>query len=124
MSLFRLKSSAIWGDELTYEDANQSLQALANPAKALAARRYFKNCSQDVFLGVTTPQLRRLARDYRELTLAGVRKLMQSQIHEGRSLANEILRIKFCKGGPQEQTKIFEFYMKNRKFIREWDGVD
>jgi 3-methyladenine DNA glycosylase AlkD len=49
---------------------------------------------------------------------------MQSRIHEERSLANEILRIKFRKSDPQDQKRIFEFYVKNRKFIREWDGVD
>ncbi|HEV3316281.1 MAG TPA: DNA alkylation repair protein [Candidatus Angelobacter sp.] len=109
---------------MTYKHASQALHSHANPARTLVSRRYFKNSSQDVFLGVTTPQLRIIAREYQGLSLADVRKLMQSRIHEERSLANEILRIKFRKSDPQEQKRIFEFYVKNRKFIREWDGVD
>lgn len=108
----------------SYQDASCALQTLANPDKAQVARSFFKNSSNDVFLGVTTPQLRRIAREYQELTLAEIRKLMQSKIHEERSLANEILRLKFRKSSPQQQTEIFEFYIENRKFIREWDGVD
>jgi 3-methyladenine DNA glycosylase AlkD len=109
---------------MTNKHASQALQVHANADKALVSRGYFKNSSQDVFLGVTTPQLRIIAREYQGLSLADVRKLMQSRIHEERSLANEILRIKFRKSDPQDQKRIFEFYVKNRKFIREWDGVD
>jgi 3-methyladenine DNA glycosylase AlkD len=108
----------------TYQDASRTLQAHADAGKALAARGYFKNSGQDVFLGVTTPRLRIIAREYQQLPLAEIRKLMQSKIHEERSLANEILRIKFRKSGEVEQKRIFEFYIRNRKFIREWDGVD
>jgi 3-methyladenine DNA glycosylase AlkD len=108
----------------TYKDASHALHSQADPAKAVVSRGYFKDSSQDVFLGVSTPRLRIMAREYRELLLAEVRKLMQSRIHEERSLANEILRIKFGKNDEQEQKRIFEFYIKNRKFIREWDGVD
>ena len=101
-----------------------ALQAHADPGKALVSRGYFKNSSQDIFLGVTTPRLRTIARGYQELSLADLRKLMQSRIHEERSLANEILRIQFRKGDQQTQRRIFDFYIKNRRFIREWDGVD
>jgi 3-methyladenine DNA glycosylase AlkD len=110
--------------KMTYKHASRALQAHANPARALVSRGYFKNSSQDIFLGVSTPRLRIVAREYQELSLADIRKLMQSRIHEERSLANEILRIKFRKSDLQEQKRIFEFYVKNRKFIREWDGVD
>jgi 3-methyladenine DNA glycosylase AlkD len=109
---------------LTYKDAAQALQPHAHPDRALFLRGYFKNSSQDVFLGVTTPRLRAIAREHWELPLKEVRKLMQSRIHEERSLANEILRLQFLKGNAQEQKKIFDFYVKNRRLIREWDGVD
>jgi 3-methyladenine DNA glycosylase AlkD len=109
---------------MTYKSASQALQTLADSGRARTARAYFKNCTQDVFLGITTPQLRRLAGEYWEMKLSEIRKLMQSQVHEERSLANEILRIQFRKSGPRQQKQIFDFYVKNRKFIREWDGVD
>jgi 3-methyladenine DNA glycosylase AlkD len=73
---------------------------------------------------VSTPRLRAVAREYWQLPLKDIRKLMQSRIHEERSLANEILCIQFRKGDEQQQKKIFDFYVENRRFIREWDGVD
>ncbi|HXB20998.1 MAG TPA: DNA alkylation repair protein [Candidatus Solibacter sp.] len=109
---------------ITYKDAAWALQPHANPERALFVRGYFKNSSQDVFLGVSTPRLRAVAREYWQLPLKDIRKLMQSRIHEERSLANEILCIQFRKGDEQQQKKIFDFYVENRRFIREWDGVD
>src|SRR6202165_4800421 len=108
----------------TYEDLARALQLHANPARALVARGYFKNSSQDVFLGVSAPRLRTIAREYWQLSLKDIRKLMQSRIHEERSLANEIMCIQFRKGNEQQQKKIFDFYVRNLRFIREWDGVD
>jgi 3-methyladenine DNA glycosylase AlkD len=109
---------------ITYKDAAWALQPHANPERALFVRGYFKNSSQDIFLGVSTPRLRAVAREYWQLPLKDIRKLMQSRIHEERSLANEILCIQFRKGDEQQQKKIFDFYVENRRFIREWDGVD
>jgi 3-methyladenine DNA glycosylase AlkD len=56
--------------------------------------------------------------------MADVRRLMQSHIHDQRTLANEILRLKFSKGGDREQEAIFRFYFKNLRFISGWDCVD
>src|SRR5947209_7259575 len=52
---------------MPYQAASRALQALANPAKAPVARGIFKNSSNDVFLGVATPQQRRMALEYQEL---------------------------------------------------------
>lgn len=109
---------------LEYTSAARALRAHADPARAATFRTFFKDGAADFFLGVRTPVLRRLAKDWRELPLSDVKKLMQSGIHEERSLANEILRLKFSKGDEREQKRIFDFFLRNRKLIREWDGVD
>ncbi len=49
---------------------------------------------------------------------------MGSVVHDERSLAHMILRIQFLKAGEAGQEKIFNFYLRNRRFIRDWDGVD
>ena len=54
------------------------MRAHADPEKAEVYRCYFKHVDDDVFLGVTTPILRRLAREFYQLSLADVRKLMRS----------------------------------------------
>jgi 3-methyladenine DNA glycosylase AlkD len=106
------------------EAAHHALQQLADPVRAQTQRGFFKNCTGDIFLGVPTAPVRRLAKEFDDLPLPDIRRLMQSRIHEERSLAHEILRFQFGKADEPQQQKIFNFYMRNRRFIRDWDGVD
>lgn len=103
--------------------ARRSLRALANPRKALVYRGFFKE-TDDIFFGVTTPQIRALSREYQDLPLSAVGQLMNSRVHDERSLANAILVRKFRAGDNDQQKCIFDFYMRNRRYIRNWDGVD
>jgi 3-methyladenine DNA glycosylase AlkD len=109
---------------IDYRNAARALRLHANSQKAAIYRRYFKDTTGEAFLGVTTPVLRRIAREFWPMPLADVRVLMRSRIHEERSLTNEVLRLKFQKGGPREQQQIFDFYVKNRRLIASWDSVD
>lgn len=108
---------------VTLANARRSLRSLANPHKALVHRGFFKQTT-DVFLGVTTPQIRSLSRGYVDLPLSAIRQLLNSRIHDERSLANAILVRRFRAGDDRAQKRIFDFYMRNRKYIRNWDGVD
>lgn len=96
----------------------------ANPARAQVYRWYFKDPGRDWFLGVTTKDMRRVAREFRELGMPDVRKLMLSRVHEERSLAHAILRWKFEKGSESEKERVFNFYIRHRNTIHSWDGVD
>ncbi len=107
-----------------YTKARSALRAHANPDRAKVYRWYFKDPGQDILLGVSTREMRRVAREFRGLALPEVRKLMRSRVHEERSLAHAILRWQFEKGTEVEQEKIFNFYMKHRGAIHSWDGVD
>ena len=109
---------------LDYHDAARELRRHGNAARAAFSVGYFKDTVGDVFLGVAVPAMRRIAREFQGLPMTQVRRLMRSNIHEERMLALEILRLKFQKGSPQQQEEIFHFYMKNRRYIRSWDGVD
>ncbi len=108
---------------VTLANARRSLRSLSNPRKALVYRGFFKETT-DVFLGVTTPQIRSLSREYVDLPLGAVRQFMNSRIHDERSLANAILVRKFRAADDRGQKCIFDFYLRNRKYIRNWDGVD
>jgi 3-methyladenine DNA glycosylase AlkD len=107
-----------------YRSASGALRAHKDPQKAATYRSYIKNTTGEVFLGIATPVLRRIAGEFWTLPLADVRRLMQSRVHEQRSLANEILRLKFHKGGAQQQQEVFHFYLRNRRLISSWDSVD
>jgi len=107
-----------------YTKARRALRVHANHTRAKVYRWYFKDPGLDIFLGVSTKEMRRVARDFRQLSMPDVRRLMCSRVHEERSLAHAILRWKFEKGSEAEQTRIFNFYIRHRGAIHSWDGVD
>jgi 3-methyladenine DNA glycosylase AlkD len=109
---------------LELDRAQSLLRQEENPAKAVNFRKFFKNCKEDAFLGVSAPIIRKIAKDFYHLPLPDVLELMKSNVHDERALANAILCLKFRKADQREKTKIFKFYIKNRKHIRDWDGVD
>ncbi|MFQ5451990.1 MAG: DNA alkylation repair protein [Candidatus Paceibacterota bacterium] len=111
------------------ESVIKDLQSLKNPAKARVMRRFFKTGKGeygegDVFLGLTVPQQRKLAKKYRALPLADVEKLIKNKIHEYRLTGLLILVDKFEKGNENTRKEIYDFYLKNTKHINNWDLVD
>jgi 3-methyladenine DNA glycosylase AlkD len=118
-----LGKNALPHERITLAEARKALRALGNPHKARVHRRFFKE-TDDIFLGVTTPQIRLLARQYQSLTLGALRELMKSRVRDERSLAHAILVRRFRAGDARAQKRIFDFYMRNRKYIHSWDGVD
>ena len=109
---------------IVYTNAVRALHSCANPQRARVYRSYFKDPSQDIFLGVSTHEMRQVATQFQALPMADVRRLMRSRVHEERSLAHAILRWKFEKGSETTRGKIFRFYLRHRRFIHSWDGVD
>ena len=104
--------------------AKEALLRQSDPKKSLTVRTFFKHCRDDVFLGVSAPAIRKIAKEYSSLTLEEIQKLMNSHVHEERSLAHVILCMRFRKADEAEQAKIVEFYLAHRGTIRDWDGVD
>ena len=78
----------------------------------------------DVFAGLKVPTQRKLAREFRDLTFADLKLLLDSPVHEERLISLFILIDKFAKSTEKEQQVIFKFYIKNRKGVNNWDLVD
>ncbi len=106
------------------EAARHALHQLFDPVRSKTQRGFFKNSGEDTFLGVPTASVRKIAKEFGNLPLPDIRSLMQSAVHDERSLANMILCSQFQKSSEAGQRKIFDFYIRNRKLIRDWDGVD
>ena len=103
----------------------KELSKLKNKEKAEILSRFFKTgkgqySEGDIFLGITVPQQRKIAKEYSNLTLEDLQELISSKIHEYRLISLLILIIKY-KNSKQE---IFNFYLKNTKNINNWDLVD
>jgi len=104
-------------------------ETMANPEQAGILQRFFKTGpgqygQGDVFLGIKVPPQRALAKQYRDLPLDDVASLLQSKIHEHRLTALLILIQKYEKADTASRKKIFDLYLKYRKWINNWDLVD
>ena len=69
------------------------------------------------------PKSRSLAIKYKDLTFPELVELLKSKIHEERLIALLILVHRFDKF-PNEERRIYEFYVKNLKYVNNWDLVD
>lgn len=106
------------------ETALALLQDQADPARAKRAPLFFKHCRDDIFLGVPAATIKKIAKTCEPLSLTELKKLMQSDIHDARSLAHAVLRRQYLAADANQQEKIIAFYLKGIRYIRDWDGVD
>ena len=78
----------------------------------------------DKFIGLNVPTQRKLAREFKDLTLTDLAQLLKSPIHEERLISLFILVDKYSKADEKTKDDIFKFYFRNRKRINNWDLVD
>jgi 3-methyladenine DNA glycosylase AlkD len=114
---------------MTAQILKQKLQKLANKDKAKLLQGFFKTGlgeygEGDIFLGINVPTLRMLSKEHDGISLNETMKLLKSPIHEERLLALLMLVRAFSKGDEALQKKIYDFYLKNTKYINNWDLVD
>ncbi len=107
-------------DKLVAELKNKS-----NSKKAEIQMGFFKtekgNYSHgDIFIGITVPDQRNIAKKYLDLPLHDVQKLLKSKIHEHRLVGLIILTSKYKK----DKKLHVEFYLKNTTNVNNWDLVD
>lgn len=108
----------------------QALVKVADPIRAELSQRFFKTGKGqygegDVFLGATVPAQRVIAREYRDLSLPAVKKLLASKIHEHRLTGLFILVARYKKAKTvQQKQELAEFYLDNRAGVNNWDLVD
>lgn len=114
---------------MDYKSVEKELEKLKNPKKAEILSRFFKTGKGeygegDIFLGVTVPKQRQVAKKYADLNLEELQKLLSSKIHEHRLTALLILVSRYGKADEGLKKTIFNFYLKNAKNINNWDLVD
>jgi len=113
-------------EEQAVKDA---LAALGTPERAAGAASFFKTGpgqygAGDIFIGITVPEMRRVAARYRDLPLQEVEALLQSPIHEHRLTALLILVLQYARADAVGQTAIYDLYLRNTTRINNWDLVD
>lgn len=114
---------------MSISQIKQELRKGGSREKAKILQGFFKTAPGeygygDIFIGVPVPHIREIAKKYRDLNLKSALKLLKSKIHEERLLSLIILVLKFDESDAAGKNKIYELYLKNTKYINNWDLVD
>ena len=103
-----------------------ALVARSDEEKKIVLPRFFKTGKGqygegDKFLGVTVPNIREVAKEYKDVSIDILKELIHSPWHEMRMCALLILVINSKKNVTKET---FDFYLSQSKHINNWDLVD
>ena len=110
-------------------EIKRDLVQLKDPDRAKNLSWFFKTGKGqygegDIFLGISVPEQRKVAKKHIDLSLDDLQELLNSKIHEHRFTALLILIFKFQKAEESIKEEIFYFLLKNTKNINNWDLVD
>ena len=111
----------------------RKMQGLANKKLASAQQGFYQTQpggygAGDKFLGISVPHSRKVAKEYKELSLSEIKRLSTSPFHEIRFVALAILVIQFRAAKDQVVRKrLYETYIsmvKDGGIVNNWDLVD
>jgi 3-methyladenine DNA glycosylase AlkD len=110
-------------------ELQKKIKFLSNPEVSETMKWFFKTGKGeygegDRFAGLKVPTQRKLAREFKDLSLDEVKVLLNSHVHEERLISLFILTERYEKGDDKIKQKIFSFYLSNRKSVNNWDLVD
>ncbi len=118
-----------------YEPVLLALKSRARKDKADFLPGFFKAQpggygEGDQFLGVIVPDQRKIARQFRDLELTDIEKLLNSRWHECRLTGLLILVDQYThsskpkSGDADQQARLVRFYLDHTEGVNNWDLVD
>ena len=114
---------------MTANAISKRLQKMGDKEDAQFLQRFFKTGpgqygEGDIFLGIRVPAVRKLTKEYKDISLKEASTLLKSPYHEIRLFALIILVNTFDRGDEISQKKIYDLYLSNTRYINNWDLVD
>lgn len=114
---------------MTAQDVKTELQKYADAESAKQAQRYFKTGewqygAGDKFIGLRVPQIRKICKDFKDLPLDEIEKLLESPIHEHRLAALIIMVNRANRNRSAEKKELYDLYLRRTDRINNWDLVD
>ena len=114
---------------MTAAKAETVLKKLATPEAAARQMTFFKTGKGqygegDKFLGVTVPVLRGVAKQFKDLGLKELERLLHSPYNESRLLALLVLGGQYKHGDEKRRAAIYRLYLKNARRVNNWNLVD
>jgi len=116
-------------NKITARRIQQRLRQFASTEKATLLQRFFKTGpgqygEGDTFLGVMVPNARQVVKEFKDAPLSEIALLLHSAWHEERLCALLLLVHQFERGDDALRKKIFTLYLRNTRYINNWDLVD
>ena len=114
---------------MTLSKLKKDARKYANAKRKKANEWFFKTGKGqygegDRFIGISMPDVRIVAKKYIGLSDDEIVELLHSEIHEERMIALVIWTYQFEKADEQRKAEIYKKYLKNTKYINNWDLVD
>ena len=115
--------------KLTAKNFIERLEAHSSPAEVQKILRYFKsneNNRPDRFIGVRMGQVFALAKEFIEMPLKEIEKLLESPVHEARAGGCSIMAKQATskKTTPNRRKELYDLYLRRHDRINNWDLVD
>lgn len=115
---------------------NSLLPQIRSAIRKCASKKYAKNLSWffktgpgeygegDIFLGLQVPKLRKLAKQFKSVSLDDAFILLRSKYHEERLLALFLLIGIYKDADAAIREKLYRRYLASTRYINNWDLVD
>lgn len=117
--------------ELTAAELEKQIVALQSEEELRKHRRYFKfdidnQPNDNYFIGVRMGEIFKLGKEYAEMPVAEIERLLESPVHEVRvgamSIMGQCAKGKKCP--PERLAELYELYIRRHDRINNWDLVD
>jgi 3-methyladenine DNA glycosylase AlkD len=116
---------------ISAEQFIKKLKSFSSPEELKKIQRYFKSGpgeygEGDKFIGVRMGQVFTLAKEFIEMPLDEIEKLLESPIHEARAGAMSIIdkQARRKKTPESRRKELFDLYIRRHDRINNWDLVD
>ena len=111
----------------------KKLERYASEERRLRNQSFFKMGKgdygeHDIFLGVSVPNVRKVAKANKDLSFSQLEQEIKSKFHEVRACVLFILRKKLSesqkKNDSKKEKQVIQFYLKYIDYVNNWDLVD
>lgn len=112
---------------MNIEVIRKELQNLSNQERADFSKKYFHPQAEQItekFLGVRVPDIRKLSKKFKNLSITELKTFLHSNVHEEKQLALFILVIQYKEAKKEEKKLFVDFFLENLDFVDNWDLID
>lgn len=114
---------------MTAKEIEVELNKYKNPTDVAFLQRFFKTEESgygagDIFIGLRVPLIRKIAKQFINLSLPEIEKLLESPIHEHRLAALVIMVNQSKQANKSHKRALYSLYLRRTDRINNWDLVD